>query len=146
MFNLRTKITNPHSKAVSGRRQDLENIFFRSKAEANYARYLNFMSIRWQYEPRVFDFEKIRRGCVSYKPDFYLPETDRWIEVKGWFDKKSITRLNRFKRYYPDEFKKLVLVLQSRKAMWTAARLGLPYEDYRRIAQQVSGFVKHWEF
>lgn len=138
-------VTNPHSVAMSGRRKDLGDIFFRSKAEANYARYLNFLRIKWQYEPKTFDFAKIRRGCVSYKPDFYLPEEDRWIEVKGWFDAKSKTKLKRFKIYYPEEYKKLTVVLQSRKAIGVVAGLGIPYEDYRKIARQVKEYIVHWE-
>lgn len=143
---LQTKITNPHSRTVSGKRKDLDNKFFRSKTEANYARYLNLMKVKWEYEPREFDFAAVRRGCVSYKPDFYLPDEDRWIEVKGWFDKKSITKLNRFKKYYPKEYKKLTLVVQTKKAINTAIRtLGLPYEDYRLIKKKASLFIHNWE-
>jgi hypothetical protein len=110
---------NPHkdasscySRARGGRRADLNNQYFRSAWEANMARYYNFVGIRWEYEPRTFVFEPIRRGCVSYTPDFYLLNEDRWVEIKGWMDDKSKTKLKRFAKYYPEESKKLELITQ----------------------------------
>lgn len=139
------KITNPHAEAKIGRRVDLDNKFFRSKTEANYARYLNFAGVKWEYEPKEFFFEGIRKGSVSYKPDFYLAEEDRWIEVKGWFDAKSMTKLKRFCKYYPQEFKKLTLVVQSKKGVAMATDLGIPYEDYREIKRKVGRMIGGWE-
>jgi len=60
----------------------------------------------WEYEPQTFWFEKIRRGVRSYKPDFKLYHNDNstsWVEVKGYMDAKSKTKLKRFKKYYPEE-------------------------------------------
>jgi len=100
--------SNPYSRTRSGRRPDLGNIFFRSAWEANIARYFNYLNIEWQFEPKTFYFEGIKRGCVSYLPDFYLPQTNEWVEVKGWMDDKSKTKLKRFSKYYPQE--KLILI------------------------------------
>lgn len=91
-----------------GKREDLDQ-FFRSSWEANVARYYNFIGVKWQYEIKEFMFP-VKRGCISYKPDFYLPELDKWVEVKGYMDSKSKTKLNRFQKYYPEEFKKLILI------------------------------------
>lgn len=139
------KITNPHSVAKTGKRKDLENRFFRSNTEANYARYLNFIGIKWEYEVKEFYFDGIRKGGVSYKPDFYLTEEDRWIEVKGWFDSKSVTKLKRFRKYYPQEFEKLTLVVQSKKGVAMAIDIGIPYEDYREIKRKVGRMIEGWE-
>lgn len=89
------------SRSVGGRRKDLKDRYFRSAAEANYARWLNMQDIEWTYETKTFTFP-VKRGTVSYTPDFYLVETDEWHEVKGWMDPKSITRLKRMKKYYPE--------------------------------------------
>jgi hypothetical protein len=52
--------------------------------------------IRAEYEPRTFPVDG-----GSYTPDFYLPDEDRYIEVKGyWFDKQRI-KFNRFRALYP---------------------------------------------
>lgn len=84
--------------------------YFRSLWERNYVRWLQFqveakLIDSWAYEPHTFWFEGIKRGCVSYKPDFCIRKLDGseyWIEVKGYYDPKSITKIKRFKKYYPN--------------------------------------------
>ena len=51
-----------HIKA--GCREDLNGQFFRSAAEATLARYYNHLGIRWDYEPKTFYFEGIKRGTT----------------------------------------------------------------------------------
>lgn len=94
-----------------GRRADLDNRYFRSRWEANYARWLNVLVARgalvgWGYEVETFWFEGIKRGSRSYTPDFRLELPDgsvEWHEVKGYMDAKSKTKIGRFHRYYPKE-------------------------------------------
>ena len=102
-------------KITIGKRADLNNQFFRSSWEANYARYLNYMIkhqiptkdsiiIRWEYEPDEFEFVKIKRGNRYYKPDFKVFYSDgsyEYHEVKGYYDKTSLTKLKRFRKYFP---------------------------------------------
>jgi len=120
--------SNPYSRTKSGRRSDLGNIFFRSSWEANIARYFNYLNIKWEFEPKTFYFDGIKRGCISYLPDFYLPETNEWVEVKGWMDQKSRTKLKRFAKYFPDE--KLILIDK---------------KEYARIEKQYGYLIKNWE-
>jgi len=85
--------------------------YFRSRWEANYARTLQFLKeyekiADWEHEPETFWFEAIKRGVRSYKPDFRITELDgshRWVEVKGYYDAKSLTKIKRFRKYYPNE-------------------------------------------
>lgn len=91
-------------------RKDL-GIFVRSKMEANVARYYNYAGILWKYECQEFEFKGIKRGSRFYKPDFYLPGLDQWVEVKGWFRKTDKTKLRRFKKYFPKEFRKMYFVI-----------------------------------
>lgn len=85
--------------------------YFRSAWEWRYATYLEFRKKQgeiqeWEYEPKTFWFENIKRGVTNYKPDFYVLEAQGshfWVEVKGYMDSKSIVKLKRFKRYFPDE-------------------------------------------
>jgi hypothetical protein len=51
---------------------------FRSRLEARWAVFFNFMGIPWLYEPEGFFVDG-----RPYLPDFYLPECGIWIEVKG---------------------------------------------------------------
>ena len=90
---------------------DDKEYYFKSKWEYQYARFLQAAKRRggifdWLYEPQIFYFLQIKRGTRSYTPDFkviFLDGTHCWIEVKGYMDAKSKTKLNRFKKYYPEE-------------------------------------------
>ncbi|TSA28599.1 DUF1064 domain-containing protein [bacterium] len=86
-----------------------KKIFFRSKWEANYALYLDFLVqqnkiTKWEYEPDSFIFHKIQFGTRSYRPDFKVCGEDGNVvyhEVKGYLDPKSKTKLKRMRIYYP---------------------------------------------
>jgi hypothetical protein len=98
-----TTAANSYSRCKRGIRLDIDpNIHFRSAWEANAARLLTFEGRKWEFEKKTFWFEKIRRGVRSYLPDFYLPDENIYIEVKGWMDARSKTKLKRMKKYYPD--------------------------------------------
>lgn len=84
--------------------------YYRSRWEANYARYLQWLKehgeiIDWKHEPETFWFENIKRGVRSYLPDFRVWERDGRVvlhEVKGWMDNRSKTTIRRMKKYYPE--------------------------------------------
>lgn len=86
-------------------------IFFRSNWEFKVAKLLQMLKekneiLEWEHEPKTFWFEEIKRGTRSYLPDFKVTRPDKthyWIEVKGYMDRKSKTKIKRFKKYYPDE-------------------------------------------
>lgn len=92
------------------------SIYFRSKWEANYALYLDFLIKHkqisdWLFEEDTFFFEKIKLGTRSYTPDFKIFNNDGSIEyheVKGYMDARSKTKLKRMQSYYPET--KLVLI------------------------------------
>lgn len=83
-------------REIDGRR-----IFFRSRWEYRYALYLQLLKSRgeikdWQHEPKTFWFDGIKRGTNNYKPDFLVThknDAEEWIEVKGFMDAKSKTKL-----------------------------------------------------
>ncbi len=86
-----------------------QKIYARSLWERNFAFYLEWLRnnksvTSWKHEPRTFWFLKIKRGVRSYKPDFrivYAGGLVKWIEVKGWLDPRSATKLKRMAKYYP---------------------------------------------
>ena len=110
--------------------------YYRSRWEANYARYLEWLKVRgeikdWAHEPETFWFEAIRRGVRSYKPDFRVWEnngTSCLHEVKGWMDSRSKTTLARMKKYYPSE--KIILIDEP---------------QYKAIRRAVMAIVPGWE-
>ncbi len=113
-LKIRTKKRYPSNQGwkVVGERR----IYFRSLWEVTYANYLQSLKgmkiiSEWEYEPKTFWFLEIKRGCRSYKPDFRITNLDGshyWVEVKGFMDSKSKTKIKRMSKYYPDE--KLVIV------------------------------------
>jgi hypothetical protein len=113
------------------------NKYYRSRWEANYARYLHLLKIvgaikDWEHEPKTFWFEKIRRGTRSYLPDFLVIDNDgveSYHEIKGWMDDKSKTKLKRMKIYYP----KVNLVL-------------IEKDQYMKIGKDHVEFIDDWEF
>lgn len=126
-----------HTRSKGGRRADVGNQYFRSRWEANYARWLNFHIANtaddvasWTYEPRTFSFP-VKRGTMSYTPDFLVTFRDghtEWHEVKGWLTQQGATALKRFAKYYPDE----TLVLIDEPA-------------YKAIAKVASPLIEGWE-
>lgn len=127
--------SNAYSRAKHGRRKDLNNQYFRSSWEANYARYLNFLIskgeiLSWEYEAHTFVFHEVARGTVSYLPDFKVITKEgkiEWHEVKGWMDAKSKVKLKRMQKYYPEE---------------TLIVIGA--EEYKAIAKWAS-LIDGWE-
>jgi hypothetical protein len=86
-------------------------IYAKSLWEANYAKYLQWLQDEgkisfWVYEPKIFYFEGIKRGCTNYRPDFLVhvdENTKYYVEVKGWMDPKSATKIKRFRKYFPED-------------------------------------------
>ena len=54
------------------------NIMFRSRLEARWAIFWDNLKVSYEYEPKKFDF-----GEMRYIPDFWLPEQQKWVEIKG---------------------------------------------------------------
>jgi len=141
--------------ARGGYRKDLKQ-YFRSGWEANLVRYYNFVGIKWIYEQQEFEFYKIKRGSRFYKPDFYLPGQDRFIELKGWFRPEDKTRLRRFKKFYPEEFAKLEFIIPDKYSRDKANGemisfliddLGIKFQDiesYKEM-EKFGSMIPNWE-
>ena len=55
---------------------------FRSRLEARWAVFFDSLGVFWKYEPQGF-MVGIEWRERPYLPDFYLPDLDLWVEVKG---------------------------------------------------------------
>lgn len=60
-----------------GKRYNYSGINFRSKGEIKYAEWCDVIGLKWEYEPSIF-----KLSTSKYIPDFYLPDIDKWIEIK----------------------------------------------------------------
>lgn len=118
-------------REIAGRK-----IFARSRWEANYARFLQWQKehgeiIEWEHEPTTFWFDEIKRGCVSYLPDFRVTTWDgaeEYHEVKGWMDRASKTKIRRMAKYFPTV--RLTVIDSAR---------------YRALSKTCAKIVKGWE-
>lgn len=79
------------------KRVKYNNIWMRSTWEVAYAKYLDRNNVKWLYESKTFDL-----GDCTYTPDFYLPEINKYIEIKGYWYKKSLNKFIAFKLLYPE--------------------------------------------
>ncbi len=73
---------------------------FRSRLEARWAVFFDSISTPWFYEPQGYT---VGPDATPYLPDFWLPEFDLWVEVKGALK--------------PEEFRLL---------LYAASQVGLP--------------------
>ena len=82
-------------------------LYFRSKWEANYALYLEWLKEQgeikdWEYEPQPsFEFP-IKHGTTRYLPDFKITRSDDTFylaEVKGF--KQGMVKIRRMAKYFP---------------------------------------------
>jgi len=118
---LKENPSNLYSRVKKGTVTIGDKTFFaRSSWEANVASYFQFLKDSneikdWEHEPETFWFESIKRGVRSYMPDFKITNNDGssyYVEVKGWMDAKSKTKIKRFAKYYPQH--KLEVIDQKR--------------------------------
>lgn len=138
---------NSYQYTKTGMRLDLgSNTTYRSGWEADFARILTVHRIPFQFEPTTYTFP-IKRGTKTYTPDFYLPNTDEFIEIKGWFDDKSRIKLKRWSKYYPDEFSKLYVILSkySKKAKLTCLDLGIKNVMFFEDFKSEYNWIPNWE-
>ena len=68
---------------------------------------LDYYGVPWDYEPRSFVLEQDPDGRVveAFRPDFYLPEQDLYLEITV-MKQSLVTRKNRklrkLREQYPD--------------------------------------------
>ena len=126
IHDIGSRPTSPKAaRAKAGIRLDIDSkLYFFSRWEANFARILNLLKVKWIFQPRTFDLR-----TQKYTPDFYLPDYDSYIEIKNFLSEYSLNRDNQFRSLYPDL--KLILILK---------------EDYFKLQEEFSGYIKNWEF
>ena len=80
---------------------------FANDVEVECAKLLDYYRVPWDYEPRAFVLEQAEDGTIveAFRPDFYLPEQDLYLEVTV-MKQSLVTRKNRklrkLRELYPD--------------------------------------------
>lgn len=77
---------------VVGRVKNLEynGIKLKGKWELIVAQWLDENRVKWEHETKSFQYEW--NGLRSYYPDFYLPDFDFYIEVKGYVTDRDLSK------------------------------------------------------
>lgn len=112
----------------AGKRKDLDDMYFRSSWEANYARVLKCSQIDYYFEQKSFLIDLPNGGKSRYTPDFYLPQHDKFIEVKGYWMPNARIKYILFKKQYPNI--KIEI---------------LDGEKYNQLKEEYKELIKEWE-
>jgi len=71
-------------------------IYLRSTYELAYAKYLDEHKILYLYENYTYPL-----GDTTYTPDFFLPQFEKFVEIKGWMRKEAQNKIDKFRELYP---------------------------------------------
>jgi hypothetical protein len=71
--------TTPETQPLRSIPTSYAGVTFRSRLEADWAHNLTVVGIAWSYEPDGIILPNGQR----YLPDFWLPDINTWLEVKG---------------------------------------------------------------
>lgn len=81
-------------------------VWLRSTYETRVAEVITKIGITWLYESKYFKLD----GLGTYHPDFYLPEYNIWLEIKGYVRKEARDKLTQFFIQYPNETLKILYI------------------------------------
>lgn len=88
-----------HGKGMHIEQPNGKIIYTRSTYETRVANIFTYINVNWEHEPIGFPLN----GLSLYHPDFYLPEYDLWIEVKGIWHDVPLIKATQFILQYPDK-------------------------------------------
>jgi hypothetical protein len=74
-----------------------EELVCQGSYEVKTVNYLNENQIEFEWQPRVF---KMPNG-KTYRPDLYLVDENKWIEIKGYMRKDAQEKWDWFKTQFP---------------------------------------------
>ena len=75
-----------------------EELVCQASWEPRVVDYLNNNKINYLWQPQIF---KMPNG-KTYRPDAYLENEDKWIEIKGYFRKDALEKWNWFQSKHPN--------------------------------------------
>jgi hypothetical protein len=90
-----------HGKGEWYTKLDGTQNWMRSSWEIKYAKYLDVKNILWEYEPKAFEITLNDINC-TYRPDFYLVNENKYVEIKGYWRADAKSKFDAFKEQYPD--------------------------------------------
>jgi hypothetical protein len=116
-----------HKRGPTGEYRNDLGIYVRSRWEANYLRVLNYLEKLWIYEPETFTME-IDDRKITYTPDIFLPEENRYIEIKGYWYPGSKEKFQKFSENNnielvdKEKYQKLFYEYKDKIILWEVAK------------------------
>jgi len=147
----RRTATSGFASVRKGAAEDLPKKYrgyhFRSAWERNFARVLCKKKIKWTYEERVFTFGGVARRPFQYIPDFHDTDSDVYWEIKGYLRSQDRSKMRRFRKLYPEDFKKLKACLSksNKTAVAFYKKMGVPMIFIEDLKKEWKDKVKKWE-
>lgn len=122
---IKSKVTNNdwHLSFSKARTIEYKNEKFQGTWEVNFAKQLDFLNIKWIRPLEKFDYI-FNNEIHKYIPDFYLPEYDLYIEIKGYPTEKDFIKWNNFPKdkqldiYFGDELKQYNIVSEIKESVY----------------------------
>jgi len=73
--------------------------------ELKYAQYLNKNSLRWNRGKDISLYYQLNETDITktYYPDFYLIDTNEYVEIKGYFSSENIIKMDAVKKQHPEK-------------------------------------------
>ncbi len=68
-------------EAIQAIQTQFDGYQFRSRLEARWAVFMKTLGVRYEYEKEGYDLGDV--GLGWYLPDFWLPDHNSWLEIKG---------------------------------------------------------------
>lgn len=152
------------ARTKKGVRKDIHPTYsFKSATEANFARIMDFLGLKWKYEERAFTFTQPNGESYKNKPHIYvmdfeiLPSRKKkppkgfqagWVEVKGYMDARSRSKLRRYKKCYPEDAAKTTIVIYAKskkKDIEFCEKLGFDYIFFDELAKEYEPQIPTWE-
>lgn len=110
-----------HTSLAKRMHKKYKGVNFHGNWELAYAKYLDKNKIKWIRTTDSFEytFEGKKR---RYTPDFYLPGSDEYIEIKGYKTAKDIAKWSQFPKH-----RKLTILMEDdlNKILWERRRGGI---------------------
>jgi hypothetical protein len=75
-----------------------KNYVLKSSWELKVALFLDAHNIKWEYEPISIKYKSVDGKFHSYFPDFYLNESDTFLEVKGRYVENDVLKFNELRK------------------------------------------------
>jgi hypothetical protein len=111
----------------AGATRPADTITFAHNSERQFARLLDFYRVEWEYEPTAFpiEWDAAGRAVQHFRPDFYLPGFDLYIEITT-LSQKLVTKKNRKVRRLRELYPGVrIKVLYQRDYLSLLAKYGL---------------------